>query len=607
MKMTCNALTFTAEAEATVYFQAKENSSVGFSADAPLLWRLTDCFDNLLAEGCSPSASEAGSGDLRLTFLPDEKGKRTLNIWFSDNAVPYLMPGAGVLWDHGAVYPLLLGKEQSHTLFVPGKDDPRTPVTVIKGIPFGEEVSISVQSEKIPADWFPKLGRKWFWHSAELPAEKDLRFELPASESDIRFTVYNRTAVLLTPSEDFCMGKLYLSAADEDGNPIDARFELFVGSERVALSDQFAGESPFISLPKGKYTLRTSHGMLWSTDEREITVGDEPLTENVTLTEVVPLPEGWFWGELHTHSALEDATLFPRQVMRAARAMGRHFCFMTDKDIRHFDRYGLHDADKAEKFLALPGQEIMCHELHMNVLGTDLAFPNPEADHLDQANFDIEQRLENWLSAYRKMKTERPCLIMHNHPAHRAAVMAKGQPYFRSWWVSDQNRDFVLTENCGYQGWFDRLDRGRKLFAAWTGDGHDSTLMWPGMEGVCVHAGKLTAETIIDALENGRFFSCRAPGMFLDIVRTGENSVTVTAKAAFPIHSVELVGDSKVFASLDGEGCSALEKQISLPEGLHWVIARAKLDFDGIWDEKRFSFTPFMEAGYDAFTNPIFL
>ncbi|MBQ4051059.1 MAG: hypothetical protein IJD13_05465 [Oscillospiraceae bacterium] len=53
MKMTCSALTFTAEAEATVYFQAKENSSVGFSADAPLLWRLTDCFDNLLAEGCS--------------------------------------------------------------------------------------------------------------------------------------------------------------------------------------------------------------------------------------------------------------------------------------------------------------------------------------------------------------------------------------------------------------------------------------------------------------------------------------------------------------------------------------------------------------------------
>ena len=234
-------------------------------------------------------------------------------------------------------------------------------------------------------------------------------------------------------------------------------------------------------------------------------------------------------------------------------------------------------------------------------------------------NTDSEERIARWLAEYRDMKTHRPCLIMHNHPSHRPEVMA-GNAYFRSWWVSDTFHDFNLVENYDYQGWFDRLNHGRVLHGAWTGDGHDCSLMYPGKEGVCVHVGEtLTEESVISALERGDFFSTRTPGILLDAhigetglggtVFRGEGEpliLSASAAAREPIDVVELIVNGKVAETVPGEGKDRMDLSFAVPEDACWALIRVRLTA-GQWEQKKHSFTPLMSAGYDAFTNPIFI
>lgn len=603
-----NRLRFTGEAEATVYFYSENVAEAMFSADRQLAYIITDSLGNRLSEGISASLRFDFCGGRRLTFLKNDAGAATVELSASDGAVPYLMPGVGVLWEHGGVFPLLLDRGVPHSVWlVSAEADAGQAVAVVKGIDYGEDAVITSSGEVFTADWYPKLTRPWFWHSAELPSASVIRFDFPKGKSDIRFTAYNRSvAALLPPAVALPFGGLVPQVRDGDGKPLDARVEVFVGDERVALCDRLTEDSEPIYLPFGKYRIRASHGMFFGTDEVEAVVGEATQTVEFTLSERIKLPDGWLLGELHTHSALEDATLFPRQVMRAARANGRQFCFMTDKDVALLHGFGLHECDKDGVFAAFPGQEIMCHELHTNVLNPSRRIDNPEAEDLTAVNFNIEEKIAGWLAEYREMKKDRPCLIMHNHPTHRAEVAKRGNPYFRSWWVSDMfSEDYRLVENCGFEGWFDRLNRGKKMYAAWTGDGHDCTLMYPGMEGVCVYTGgELTADAVIAALEAGRFFSCREPGAFIDIEKLQGNRVRLTVKSAIPIEKAEIVANGKVAHSLEGGECE-LCGEYELPAGTRWCMARVKLS-GGNRDEKRYSFTPFMEAGFAAFTNPIF-
>ncbi|MBQ8552350.1 MAG: carboxypeptidase regulatory-like domain-containing protein [Clostridia bacterium] len=607
-----NRLRFTGEAEATVYFCTDGTAAITYTSDRALTYRLADAWNSEISVGCAEHAELPlpQSGNYRLTFSADMGGTAVITLHCEDNVLPYIMPGVGVLWEHGGIFPMLLDRDQPHTLWLLSADDDSTDTSaVIKGIDYGEDVSITVKGELFTADWYPKMTRPWFWHSAELPNVALMRIDLPPCKSDVRFTAYNRVVTALEePKHKFTFGALIPRVTDAQGNAIDARVEVFVGNERVALSDRFAHEDTPIHLPLGRYKLRASHGIFWSEAEVTADVTLDTTEVTFTLNETVKLPNGWLLGELHTHSSLEDATLFPKHVMRAARACGRNFCFMTDKDVGLLDKFGLHECDLDGNFLAFPGQEIMCHELHTNVLNPSHRIHNPEAEDLGAVNRDIEVKTEKWLCEYRKMKKERPCLIMHNHPEHRTEVMKRGKPYFRSWWVSDMfGDDYHLVENCGYTGWFDRLNRGRRIYAAWTGDGHDCTLMYPGKEGVCVYTGgELSAEAVISALESGRFFSCRAPGAFIDISRAEANGIRVIAKSPIEIEFIEIIADGQVSTEIPGNRKREIDIICELPANTHWCLARLKL-CGGDWNATLHSFTPFMEAGFAAFTNPLFL
>ncbi len=618
MIKTKNTLVFLAQKNACIFLYAATAGEVRLIASRPVSVDIADSCGNIVGHGTEISVKERGI--YRAILNSDNLDECDVEIEHTKGIAPFIMPGTGVLWNHGGIFPLLLKKGQPHVLYTLNDRSFPDKAICIKGIDYGEMAKISDENGSILTEWYPKMERPWFWHSAEFSSdEKYFTTEIETSRSDIRYTVWNAFITLLDkPENDFQTGRIRLAAYDETGIEIDARYEFYVGGERVAMYDALAGEYHAAMLPVGRYNLKVAHGFCFSTFESVVDISSDHVLEiKPVLKRLIELPEGWAFGELHTHSAFEDATMFPKQIMKAARVNGCNFCFLTDKDIDLLLKYGVGNCDIPGKFLGLPGQEIMCHELHMNVLNVDRKIPNPESDNLSKINPDINEKISGWIRAYEEIKAVRPCTIMHNHPVHEPK--SQTMPYFRSWWVSDCYSDFHLVENFDYTGWFDRLNRGRVLFGAWTGDSHDCSLMHPGKEGICVHVGnELSAGSIIDALDSGRFFSLKAPGVFLDI-KVGDTMMggtfirgeavvkaEILALSIFPIDIIELVSNGKVVSTHRAEGAVSVSFNIEIPCDSRWVIARIKLT-GSEWDAGSHSFKPLMTAGYDAFTNPIFI
>ena len=615
-----NRLAFTGEKDALIFFDAAAGDTVALRVSAPVDARFTDDHGREIARGLSCTFEKAGV--YRVLLAGDGAGRRTIELEHGAETLPFLMPGSGVVWNHGMLFPMLLAAEGDHTVYMMNNPAFEDAVCCVKGAPSDERVRLSDESGALAADWYPKLGRPWFWESAEVRSkDKWLKLDLQTGGSDTRITLtHSGTMLLSVPSRSTKTGALTLAAEDERGERVDARFEMWIGDERVYMEDVLRDEEARAVLPVGAYRLRVTRGVRCEPLEMEVCVTDGGETAvRARLHERLVLPRGWALGELHCHSSFEDATLFPLQTMRAARANGLNFCFQTDKDVEKLLEYGTHRVDLPGAFVGIAGQEIMCHELHMNVLGVDRTIDNPEADDLNAVNHDIEAKIAHWLDEIRAMQARRTTTFMLNHPWHRPETMRRGQPYFRSWWVADMFRDFHIVENFDYERWFDRLNRGRRLYGAWTGDGHDSAAMYLGREGVCVYVGDtLSEESVIRAVDAGRFVSLRYPGVFIDMTaagaRVGETAksaetATVTLSGCGAVEALELIADGKIVETCGDftlETGEMRRETFAIPENATWIVARVRMK-DTSWDETRYSFTPHMCAGYDAFTNPIFL
>ena len=600
--MNKKSFTFLADSGSSIFFDMPENTSAKISVSRPIdiIWSNEE---RQISDSDAIHADTAGI--YCVSLFPDNGERLTVTAAYDDGVMPFLMCGQGVVWQHGSVFPLLFeqGAEQSvWTIRDPAFD---LHTVVVKGVPLDENIHISApDGSQLTSDWYPKLGRPWFWHSSELHDSYPwLRFDFRSDENDIRFAMTNTSIFsLVEPERDFRTGKLRLAATNERSERIDARYELFVRQERVAMYDILRDEDICVTLPRGRYRLRVSSGFTKSVFVDEVSIGEGVSAPSVVLHETMRLPKGWAFGELHMHSSFEDATLYPEQVMRAARANGKNFCFQTDKDVDKLLKYGTSMHDAEGHFIGLPGQEIMCHELHMNILNTDRQIYNPEADNLSAVNTDITEKIPKWLAEIKEMRGRIPCTFMLNHPFHRPSTM-KGSAYFRSWWVADVYEDFGLTENCDFERWYDRLNRGRWINAALTTDSHDASLVYPGRSGVCVYVGDtLSAESIISAIDAGRFFSVNEPGAFLDI-RVENGKVVIDAAAPVPIKTIELISMGSVAKKFTVDGKDS-RIETDVPRGSKWVAARMILD-DSEYSRGDHYELPFMCAGYHAFTNAV--
>ncbi len=602
------SFSFSGKREALLFLYVSEKAA--FSCDCD--YTTQDAFGN--------PAEVTVPGLYRLWFHKAPEPREITFCW-EDGVFPFLIPGPGIVASHFECTPpaLRFAGGQTVSFAIPLAPGQSTAYFAIEGYNCkAAPVSFFGDGAPISAKWYPSSPAPYC--CTKVPAKSLISAKVRLAY-DTRITVWEGNPMFLENAPDTLpMATLRLAARDKRGEALDARFEVYAGDELVLQRDVLVGEDCIVTLPEGTYHLRAHHGFRYSEAHFELTLkAGETSCVSAALTELLPLPRGWAWGDCHVHSVFEDAAPMPDQNLRAARATGSHFMFQTDKDVDELLAFGVSHADKDGVFVGMPGQEIMCHELHMNVLNTPWQVPEAYSPS-DKVQPDICEKIGSWLAEIEAMGKTQPVGFMLNHPSHSEATRSRpAQGYFRSWWVMDRFPAFRMVENCDYPGWFDLLNRGERITALWTTDSHDCSRLYAGKKGCCVYVGDtLTKEAVINGLTAGHVFSARHPGAILllsvngasmgDIAHVGSGTAMahVSARTVVPIETIEIIANGFVVTTIPGEGKTSLDVDTALPADAHWAMARLRLR-GGDWAEDSHSFEPLMTAGFAAFTNPVYI
>lgn len=597
-------------------FLLVESSNGYFRCDAP--FRCENAF------AIPASAENMKPGIYRIWLPAGEKEAKEICCAWGDGVIPFVMPGPGITPSH---FPkpepsLRLAGGQDCTLYVPMEKGQKTAYVAFQKQGGAEpEICLHDEGGEIQPDWLPVYPGMPY-RCARIPVSgKDLQISAKIA-SPMRLTVWEGNPLLLdAPEESFPMGGIRLLARDQAGRRMDARFEVYVGRELVLQRDVLAHEDCVAELPEGAYTVFVHHGGRFSRFSAHVSLrrGDVVSVE-ACLRELVSLPKGWAWGDEHIHSVFEDGSPLPDMILRAARATGSNYAFLTDHEVEDLIKFGVSWADEPGVFVGMAGQEIVCHELHMNILNTPWQIP-VELMRPAQVHGDICEKIEGWLKEIGRMKERQPVSFMLNHPSHSEATRTNPSlGYFRSWWVRDRFPQFKIVENFDFQGWFDLLNRGERITGVWTTDSHDCSRLYAGKKGTCVYVGDaLTPENILRGLENGHCFSARWPGaaIFLTVngvgmgdklcTKPGETRVAhVSVQSATPMEMVDVVANGFVVAEIPAHGATQMEADVPLPEDAIWAVARMRVQ-GGEWPQDDHCFEPLMTSGFAAFTNPVYL
>ncbi len=230
-------LAFTGEKDALIFFDATAGDAVALRVSASVDARFTDDHGCEIARGLSCTFEKAGV--YRVLLAGDGAGRCTIELEHGAETLPFFMPGSGVVWNHGMLFPILLAAEGGHTVYMMNNPAFEDAVCCVKGAPSDDRVRLSDKSGAMAADWYPKLGRQWFWESAEVRSkDKWLKLDLQTGGRDTRVTLTHSGAMLLSaPSRPTKTGALMLAAENETGERLDVRFELWIGDERVYMED----------------------------------------------------------------------------------------------------------------------------------------------------------------------------------------------------------------------------------------------------------------------------------------------------------------------------------------------------------------------------------
>jgi hypothetical protein len=434
---------------------------------------------------------------------------------------------------------------------------------------------------------------------------------------DARLTTYEGLPLfLLRPPERFPYVTLAVDVTD-GRRGIAARVQALRDERLVALRDLLPGERTELHVPPGRLTVTASAGIQYAA----VAVGraaspGEHATFTLPLTATLTPEPGWYAGDHHMHSYFEDGGQAPEAVVRAARAEGLAYLFLTDVPEPLLEA-GLQRHNVPGEFLALPGQEVVNPAVHCNALNTRRTLPCPEYGD----NTPGYPGPPEWLAAIAQQQQEgQPATLMLNHPSHRPESAAR-HPYFRAWWVADAHPEIRLVENFDLPSWYARLNQGRRLVGLWTTDTHDVVFIPPGARRTYVHVpGELTEATLLAALEAGRCFNTRHPGALLyltvDGAGPGETARTASDEGAGrlvqlrcqsnrPLQRLDLVCQGAVVRRWSPAGATwcTVEERLAV-EG--WVLALAYAE-EAPPSTNGHTGTPLDVDGCIAFTNPVWL
>jgi len=337
--------------------------------------------------------------------------------------------------------------------------------------------------------------------------------------------------------------------------------------------------------------------------------------EDATGTLVLAAREGeqWHRGNMHTHSLWSDGDDFPEMIAQWYKDQGYQFLVFTDhntllKSERWIDvgkqRGGQKAFDKLQakfpdawtetrqrdgklevrlkrfdeisqrlavpgKYLLIQGEEITDsfgrRPIHINATNLDDVIPPLHGSSV----YDTMQNNVNAVIAQRE-RTRRPMIVHINHPNFGYGVTAedlmrvRGENFFevynghpgvnnrgdKSHSSTDRIWDIILTKRIA------ELDLPL-MYGLATDDGHNyhnipSRASNPGRGWVMVLSRQLTADSLIEALERGRFYS--TSGVRLRRVATSSKSYEVevepestNGKAGKINYTIEFIGTRKGF------------------------------------------------------------
>lgn len=533
------------------------------------------------------------------------------SISAAPSAWPFIIPGPGIVPSH---FPdpgpaLLFAADSAADVWIDVPEQyPSLTLSAWISPDHGATLK-DARHEQHELNWMPKA--KSAYRVARVDCSRSAGWwslHLDVVDHLFRLSVWNGLPLFLNkPDRPFPYARLRLSACDGTAQPIDCRFTVYDRQSIVAMLDSLRDETAVFYLPAGSYTIKAGHGFEYATAVRgvRITAGSETVC-SFTLERRWQAPPGWVSGDQHMHSVYEDGGQYPDLIVRAARAYGRQYIFITDTDIEGLLAAGITDHNLDQQFLAMPGQEIANDYVHMNFLNPIKAV-------------DPGMEIPDWIVEAELQNRHQPVALMLNHPAHLAPIK-DARAYFRSWWVFDKYDAIVLVENYDFQTWFDRLNRHERIVGLWTTDTHDITFMEPGKKGTYLYAGdSLSPASVINGLLGGRCFNTCYPGALLLLEANGKGigetvdasgsepvAVSIQCQSQNKITSVELIGNGLVVASWTGLDSHRVDISYALTATCSWIIARCYTEASG-WPADGTSMEPLRHSGCTAFTNPIYL
>lgn len=227
----------------------------------------------------------------------------------------------------------------------------------------------------------------------------------------------------------------------------------------------------------------------------------------------VPVERRWFKGNTHTHTLNSDGDSTPDEVVRWYRERGYQFLVLTDHNfLTSVDSLNaLFGAD--QQFLVIRGEEVTesfkTKPLHIN--GLDLAALVPP-----QGGSSVSEVLQRNVDAIRRERG-----IPHiNHPNFGWAVTTDELAALKNTRLFEVFNGHPQVNNLGGGGlpgleemWDTILTRGHLLYGLAVDDAHtfkepgNPNVAGPGRGWVVVRAARLDARAMVEALEEGEFYS----------------------------------------------------------------------------------------------------
>jgi hypothetical protein len=261
-----------------------------------------------------------------------------------------------------------------------------------------------------------------------------------------------------------------------------------------------------------------------------------------------PTKRRWYKGNTHTHTLNSDGDSTPDEVVRWYREHGYQFLVLSDHNFLTSVEalQALHGAD--ERFLVVRGEEVTDNlgdrSIHVNGLNLEGLVP-------PQGGTSVVEVLQRNVDAIREQRG-----VPHiNHPNFRWSISKDDLQRVRNNRLFEIFNGHPQVNNVGGGGtpgleevWDAVLSSGTLLYGLAVDDAHvfkdpgNARVAGPGRGWIVVRAERLDPRSLMDALEQGRFYA--STGVELTDVQTDAEAMHVTVKTtSYSRYRIQFIGN----------------------------------------------------------------